>query len=291
MKQHDQNCFITLTYDEDHVPLRSDPENTDYAKGTLQMKDLQNFLKGLRRKLNEIPKEKRTGRKRYYSKEDPEFRNFRYFACGEYGDNSGRPHYHICLFGYMPADIERYASSELGFDYFTSKELNDIWKKGFVVVADATWETAAYTARYVLKKVTNKEMDFYLENNVDPPFLNMSRRPGIGYNYYEGHKKCYATISKTYLKTPNGPKPIGSIRYFDEKLKVDDPFTYDYLHDQRAKTNKDRQKFKNKLTTKDYLAQLETEDELLQMRMKRLRRKGGEHYQKEGTSWIRQEDF
>ena len=127
-KRHTENCFITLTYDEDRVP-RLWPD----GPGTLLKSDFQKFLKKLR--------------KRVY----PE--KLRYYMCGEYGEENERPHYHACIFGYDPEDKKVFAE---GTDYnvYTSDFLSDVWGHGFVTVGELTYQSAAYCARYVLKKVT-----------------------------------------------------------------------------------------------------------------------------------------
>ena len=77
---HDENYFLTLTYDDDHVPRSGyyDEETGEWFDTfTLRKKDLQKFHKDLRKKL--------------YGSDKGEFR---FFACGEYGDQTFRPHYH-----------------------------------------------------------------------------------------------------------------------------------------------------------------------------------------------------
>lgn len=129
--KHNESSFLTLTYEEM-------PENEE-----LKPKDLQDWLKRFRAKIapNKI----------------------RYFAVGEYGDETQRPHYHLALFG-------------LGS---TNKEIiESTWTKGFSYVGDLTFESAQYVAGYVTKKLTNKT-DPRLEGR-HPEFARMSLKPGIG---------------------------------------------------------------------------------------------------------------
>lgn len=123
-------CFVTLTYDDEHLPVGAN----------LNGKDLQAFNKKLR---------KRVGK-------------FRFFACGEYGENLGRPHYHILIFG----------------KFIGSKIIKDVWGKGRVHVGELNKYTIQYTAGYVLKKMTQSS-DKFLRGK-KPEFSRMSRRPGIG---------------------------------------------------------------------------------------------------------------
>lgn len=119
----DCSSFVTLTYDEAHVP-------EDFG---LHHRHFQLFMKKLRR----------TGREA------------RFFMCGEYGEQNGRPHFHACLFGVSFADRVLYRRLDSGSDIYTSAELSRLWEFGFSSVGDVTFESAAYVARYVLKKVGN----------------------------------------------------------------------------------------------------------------------------------------
>lgn len=125
---HIDNCFVTLTYDDEHCPK------------SLVKKDLQSFIKSLRN----------DGLK------------FRYFGCGEYGSKTHRPHYHLIIFGYMPSDLKPSHKSDAGFWCYTSKCLSNHWSKGLVVINEFTPETAAYVAGYVDKKLLHVDDSFIL---------------------------------------------------------------------------------------------------------------------------------
>ena len=120
-KSHNKNAFVTLTYSDENVPMN------DHGEQILLKYELQNFLKRLRK---------------YYKSE-----SIRYFAVGEYGDQTSRPHYHLCLFGLGKEDEEiiKKAWTERG------KEI------GFVEVGDVEPESARYIAGYTIKKLTHKE--------------------------------------------------------------------------------------------------------------------------------------
>lgn len=303
MGLHEKNCFVTLTYDDDHLPMNPavTGRSVDTVTGetwlnysddefvnTLRLEDLQNFMKGLRREINKKPK---GAKGKYYKKGDPEFQTVRYFASGEYGDHTRRSHYHCLLFGYMPDDLSPVSVSEIGYTYYTSETLSRIWNKGFVIVTEASWETAAYTARYIMKKQTGQNAKFYEENNILPEFCTMSRNPGIGFSWYNDHKKCYAIFSDKILPSAGDKRRFNRIRYFDKKFNEEYPFDMETMKTLAEKFEKDRIKLKMSRTDKSYLAQLETEEEIAMIRTKSLRRRGGEHYKIEGTSWIRSEDF
>lgn len=164
--QHRENCFITLTYDDEHLP----------ADGSLNVKHYQDFMKRLRK---------------HY-----EPRRIRFFHCGEYGDENSRPHYHACLFGLDFGDKVKY-SERNGVNLYYSETLEKLWSKGFCTVGDVTFESAAYVARYVMKKVTgDRAKDHYLSLNpttgvlseIAPEYTTMSRKPGLAADWYQKFK-------------------------------------------------------------------------------------------------------
>lgn len=143
---HESSVFLTLTYDEDHFP-----EN-----GSLNPRDLQLFVKRLR--------------KRYAPN------RFRFYAVGEYGDKTERPHYHLALFGFPFCAYlnTRKASSCCK----VCDMVRETWGFGHVFLGTLEQSSARYICRYVLKKMTNPE-DLRL-NGRHPEFARMSNRPGIG---------------------------------------------------------------------------------------------------------------
>lgn len=164
--QHRENCFVTLTYDDEHLP----------PDGSLNVKHYQDFMKRLRKHF--------------------EPRRIRFFHCGEYGEESARPHYHACLFGLDFGDKVLY-STRAGVRLYYSETLEKIWGKGFCTVGDVTWESAAYVARYVMKKITgDAAADHYLSLNpitgvlseIAPEYVTMSRKPGIASAWYDQFK-------------------------------------------------------------------------------------------------------
>lgn len=157
---YEDNCFITLTYDDAHVP----------ADGSLD--------KGA------VPKAIRALRKRGHAA--------RYFQCGEYGDASRRPHYHACVFGFGFPDRVPWAVRN-GNQVWRSGLLEELWPVGLSEVGSLTFESAAYVARYVCKKVTGSRAEGAYSRvddstgevfSVEPEFATMSRRPGIGSRWF-----------------------------------------------------------------------------------------------------------
>ena len=144
-KQWGKCCFVTLTYNNaiENGKLKNLPIKN--GKMTLKKKDLQDFLKRLRYY--------HTGEEQWENPKNGKIEKpIRYFACGEYGPKGGRPHYHIALFNFEPKDLKLYKQNKHGDGMFTSKDLQKIWGKGFVVIEELNFTTASYIARYVQKK-------------------------------------------------------------------------------------------------------------------------------------------
>lgn len=167
-KLHAESCFATLTYKD--------------SPGTHVKKHFQDFMKRLRKYI--YP------------------RRVSYFAVGQYGEQKGRPHYHVLLFGWCPDDIK--AISRCRNSNTTSPKLSKIWSHGFVEVSRAaTSKSASYACHY---------------SNHSGEFSLMSRRPAIGVRalepglgsddfYYQG-KKTFFTYRDRLIR-----KRFGEERY------------------------------------------------------------------------------
>ncbi len=158
---HVDTCFVTLTYRDEDVP----------RFGSLLMDDWQKFFKRLRKRCGKV----------------------RFFGCGEYGELNGRPHYHACLFGLGFPDKVLW-STRGGHDVFRSPVLESVWPHGQSEIGSLTFESAAYVARYCVKKVTGSKARAHYEcydpdtgelGRRLPEFATMSRRPGIGTGWFE----------------------------------------------------------------------------------------------------------
>lgn len=183
---HADNCFLTLTYADDNEKLNRD--------------HLMDFIKALRNRGHII----------------------RYFGCGEYGDKKSRPHYHLVLFGYKPADLKVFSKSKSGFYLFNSVYISNIWKKGFVTIQEFTPETASYVAGYVDKKIDKND-----------GFIVMSSKPGLGYNYFIRNITDIYKNDHLLIKGKNYAVP----RYFD---KVAERINYDLTNIKQKRLEKAR---------------------------------------------------
>ena len=157
-QMHTENSFITLTYDDQHLP----------SPPTLALREIQLFIKKLRKKYQ--PKK------------------IRFFSSGEYGSihKTERPHYHILLFGHdFPDKI--HSRTDRDIKSYHSKILDEIWGKGRTEISDLNFKTANYTAQYCLKKLwDNRDNNAYTRTDewgeiyeLKPPFGTMSTKPGV----------------------------------------------------------------------------------------------------------------
>lgn len=177
---HERNSFVTLTYDKENEP----------DGGTLKVEDWQRFAKRLRKAIGP----------------------FRFYHCGEYGETNGRPHYHACLFGIDFTKDRVLLREERGTKLYTSPMLRQIWGLGHVTAGQLTYQSAAYVARYVMKKLTGKMAEEY--GPLRPPYATMSRNPGLGAKWLE---KYQSEVYPSDEVIHNGRK-FKPPRYYDERL-------------------------------------------------------------------------
>lgn len=184
-KVSNTSLFLTLTYDQENVPLIAVPlDNYRTVKvPTLKKEDLQSFIKNLRHHQKRKSKDPIT---------------LRYYAVGEYGTKYQRPHYHLILFNLNKNSI---------------KHLDKIWKKGRIDVGTATTAAIKYVTKYVINK--DKETSKKIGREVE--FATMSRRPGLGENYTHSFIDYHRETAQLRVRMNNGtfiPLP----RYYREKM-------------------------------------------------------------------------
>jgi len=230
-QQYENNCFITLTFDDDNIN-----EN-----GILDKTDFQKFIKELRRRFLGKTRQKNDGTIETID-------TIRYFHCGEYGHKFTRPHHHACLFNFDFPD-KQYVKTEKGHRWYNSEILAHIWKKGFHSIGDVTFESAAYIAKYILKKITGKNAQQHYKKtnqqtgqiyNVEPEYITMSRRPGLGKNWFDNFK--HDLYPKDYI-TENG-KIIKAPKYYDKMYEATFPTEMNKIRQKRRKENYDNREEK-----------------------------------------------
>jgi len=144
----ESNWFATLTYDDDSAPRTTD------GRLTLTRRDGQLFVKRLRTHFGAVS------------------RDFRFFLCGEYGDVTERPHYHMIGFGF-PSWSEH-----------IPKLIESKWGLGFTRADYVSPARMAYVSQYCTKKITGKAADNHYGSRL-PEFSQMSRRPALGDRFIE----------------------------------------------------------------------------------------------------------
>lgn len=258
-KGWEQNWFCTITYDEEHIPIPEEVESSDgftYTNdgswtGTLVPKDLQQFIKNVRQIM-----------KRERGEE-----NIRFMACGEYGSESMRPHYHIIFFNLNLPLEDLYSPRIINKEiYYQSKIIERAWggiryldekqtivnpnSKGISNISEATWNNIAYTARYITKKINGKESEeLYAEAGKVKEFLRVSRMPGIGEKYYREHWQEIYERDEIIIKNKAGTISSKPPKYFDELYKKDHPKEFKKLQEKRIKEAKQGNKLKDQQTS------------------------------------------
>lgn len=161
-KLHEANCFVTLTYADEFLP----------EFGSLEPRAFQRFMHRLRKSVWPV--------------------RVRFLGCGEYGEQFGRPHYHIALFGYRFEDLVRDRPSKSGKPQYSSARLSALWPVGECLVGDVTAESGGYIAGYIVKVPTGPGSERYYERvdpltgeigRVEPEFLRWSNRPSLGRDF------------------------------------------------------------------------------------------------------------
>lgn len=232
-KQWQHNYFVTLTYDDLNVPLR---EHCKVDKLTGEVTDLNTVMTLLPDHLKAFLKRLRTNAERQY-----EFQGIRFFACGEYGPLNMRPHYHLILFNCPLPDLvlEKYVN---GYAYYRSAFLEKTWKKGFVLVTDFSFETAAYVARYMLKKHKGKDACFYEEQGIEPEFTRCSRKPGIARQYLDENEDFIYNYDQVIVTNGKGsPIRCKPPKYYDRVFDID--------HTEQLQDIKEKRKFTAMMNT------------------------------------------
>lgn len=209
---YSKNCFITLTYADAYLP----------PTGSLDITHFQKFMKRLRKKNGT---------------------NIRFYHCGEYGEKFRRPHYHACVFNYDPKDRKIYKTINKQ-KLYTSESLAKLWPYGMVIVGDVTFKSAAYVARYIMKKISGPMADKHyrivdpetgeITAELAPEYTTMSRRPGIGQGWLEKYK--YEPYPDDFVVI-NGKK-MRPAKYYDRQYEVAYPSDYESLRGQRVRNAK-----------------------------------------------------
>lgn len=232
-----ENCFITLTYDNEHLD----------KNGSLNKRDFPLFMKRLRKEFGD---------------------GIRFYHSGEYGERFQRPHHHACLFNLDFPD-KVYWKNAGGNTLYTSATLQKLWGKGYTVTADVSFQSAAYVARYITKKITGKRADEHYHGRV-PEHVSMSRRPGLARGWIENNAPDVYPSDYIVIRDSIKCKPP---RYYDNIYDIVD-------HDQMEQIKQNRRDKAKKLAVENTPERLEIKEQVIQQRFKKLKR-SFEHYDDE----------
>ena len=180
--QYQQNSFLTITYDDNHVPNK------------LVKSHLQNFIRAIRDQGKKI----------------------RYYACGEYGSATNRPHYHAIIFG---TDFKNGTEFSVNETLYTVPGLSETWGKGNIVLSEYTMATGCYVAGYVAKKIGSEN---------DDQFQLMSRKPGIGFTWLEKYWRELFNTGSIICEGKEYPIPNAYLRWLEEKIPEAVPYVTKY---------------------------------------------------------------
>jgi len=212
-RSHDQNSFITLTYNDDELP----------SDLSLNRHHLTKFFKRLRKQMGP----------------------FRYYACGEYGEQTKRAHYHACLFGIdFPDKVELRKINDNTLYY--SEQLTQIWGHGHTSVGALTFESAAYCARYVLKKKLG--VGDLQHAVLDPetgelkpvinPYAVMSLASAIGKQWLTKNHGDIYNADKDFLVLKG--KKLKPPKYFDKIYDTINPKRMERIKKQRKENREEK---------------------------------------------------
>lgn len=263
-KYHEESHFITLTYNDKYLPTNCFVKETgEYIDiPTLVKKDLQDFFKRLRKKLNY---------------------DIRYFCCGEYGSQFHRPHFHCIIFGLKLDDL-KFNFVKDKYNHYRSQLVEDAWSIydrktnsydpiGFVDVCDVSWDTCCYTARYVMKKQKGKNArEFYEDSGYSPEFVTMSRRPGIARQFYDDNKSYIYEFDEVSVETQDGGLKVKPCKYYDRLFDVDEPEKMARIREIRKFKADNAKTSMLKQSSLGYLELLKVQENVLQNRLKKLSR-------------------
>ena len=226
-KCSEHNYFITFTYDELNIPI---PESSEYEgnkyyndgtwTGSLLPSDIDKFLNSLRK---------------YFERKG--HKGIKYFYAGEYGETTKRPHYHMILMN-CPLDLKEFYDFHIDSRkklHWKSHEIERFWKEGIIDVGEVEFASAAYVARYCMKKITDStDKSIYWSQGKMPEFVRMSRRPGIGSDYFNQNvDKIYKT-DELIVKNFHGESiTVKPPKAWDRKFKELYPEAYEQLKESR----------------------------------------------------------
>lgn len=228
-KMHRYNCFLTLTYNDKHLP----------ANKSLKHRDFQLFMKRMRKAISKsackptafLTEQKDQQQCAPGAPPKPVAHPLRFYMAGEYGERHGRPHYHALIFGLDFADKKYLQRTPSGGVLYTSATLKTLWPHGYSSIGELTFETAAYVSRYVMKKINgnkvkkNERIDASTGEILQQTkeYNCMSRAGGIGIEWLRKYHTDLHNNGKVLINGHEANQP----RYYDKFIKRLDPLLHE----------------------------------------------------------------
>jgi len=234
-QMHEVNAFITLTYDEEHLP----------KDRSVNVRHWQLFAKKVRQEMGP----------------------FRFLHCGEYGQDNQRPHYHACIFGLdWHEDWKVHPRKKGKSPLWTSGRLSRLWGNGFSTIGSLSFDSAAYVAGYCVKKSTGKAADGAYRRvdartgetwQVKADYATMSRNRGLGHDWYE---KYHADVYPGDFVVMKGQK-FRPPYYYDKLLEETNPGLWEKIKSKRQTIVKDNEEYQaeHRLKAKEAVLQAKME--------------------------------
>jgi len=206
--------FITLTYADDHLP----------ADGSLNPDHVSEFMQNYRNQFRA--------------------KKVRFFAIGEYGGDTGRPHYHVIIFGpdidqkslkyvdYPQAQFSpefRKLFGETGLKHYTSPLLEKCWPYGLSEFGYTSAATMQYVTKFHVEKVTGDKAETHY-NGRHPEFSRMSRMPGIGTDWIE---KYWPEVYRAGCVQNSKGVKAAPPKFYDRWLEKNHPEVYTEVKQKR----------------------------------------------------------
>ena len=240
---HEQNCFITLTYDDENLPVDE----------SINVKDYQLFMKKLRHRFPD--------------------KKIRFFHCGEYGEKYGRPHYHAIIFGVDFSQDKIPGGQSNGIMYYNSPTLDKCWGKGYATIGDVTFESASYVARYIMKKITGDEAEEHYQHVTrygelvqrKPEYTTMSRKPGIAKKWIQKYQDDVYPDDVLIIRTKDGQYiPSKPPRFYDSHFEMENPDQMEIIRQERVRAGY--------LSDRNDTARLKAKETITRQKLKQLPR-------------------
>lgn len=243
---HTRTSFITLTYRDEDLPTstrRASSQSLTARRvrrpGVKDQVDRHAHAKTHAHEIQDCPSLSKGDLQGFTKRLNEDVRRrfgkgVKYYACGEYGDKTHRPHYHIAVYGEDFSD-DRYhwKRSESGATLWRSSRLARLWPHGDADIGELTFESAAYIARYIMKKITGtKAAEHYKRVDREgreywlvPEFNVMSRRPGLAKEWFLQHMNSVYPHDHVISRGHPAKPP----RYYDKLLEALAPYEYELM--------------------------------------------------------------